>query len=101
MSKAKEPPVRIECAGGCGKFQMVRRSRVDDRYTYIGCGKCEGWNKLRDSLFPIPEGMCLEHDFGVAGGFTGLRLRIATQDERASIGRARVLRDAAIAMLRR
>ena len=29
MSKPKGVPLHWECAGGCGKFQLVRKARVD------------------------------------------------------------------------
>ena len=80
-----------ECAGGCGKFQMVRKSKIEKRWTYIGCGKCEGWERLEEQLRSTREGMVTEHGYQVAGGFRGLRVRIATQEERASMARARAI----------
>ena len=29
MSKSKEAPVKVECMGGCGKYQMIRRSKMN------------------------------------------------------------------------
>lgn len=101
MSKQKEPPIKIDCVGGCGKSQFVRPTKITRNFTHIGCGRCEGWRQLHDSMMPVPDGMCLEHSYGVAGGFVGMRLRIATQEERASIGRARALLDRVQDTLRR
>lgn len=91
-----EKPSKVECAGGCGKFQMVRKSKIEKRWTYIGCGICEGWERLEEQLRSTREGMVTEHDYQVAGGFRGLRVRIATQEERASIARARAIAAAAL-----
>src|SRR5215468_7274862 len=31
MSKSKEAPVKVECMGGCGKYQMIRRSKMNPK----------------------------------------------------------------------
>jgi hypothetical protein len=80
---------KVERAGGCGKFQVVRQSNIEKGWTHIGCDVCEGWERLEGQLRSSREGMITEHGYQVSGAFGGLRVRIATQDERASIARAR------------
>jgi hypothetical protein len=92
-----EKPSKVQCAGGCGKFQMVRKSKIGKRWTYIGCGICEGWERLEGQLRSTREGVVTEYGYQVAGGFRGLRVRIATQEERASIARAEAIAAAALA----
>lgn len=91
---AKTPATRVECAGGCGKFQMTRR--IDPQWTYVGCGKCDGWKKIERDLHPVRYGMALVSGYGAVAGFQGLCLRIATQEERAAFGRARAILAAAV-----
>jgi len=75
---------------------MVRASKIEKNWTYIGCGACEGWERLEGQLRSTREGMLTEHGYQVAGGFRGLRVRIATQEERASIARAKAIAAALI-----
>ncbi|GJE50930.1 hypothetical protein GOFOIKOB_3984 [Methylobacterium tardum] len=91
MSRSSEQPIKIFCDGGCGKSQSVRPSKIDRRYTHIGCGKCEGWVRLKASFRTDRDEMICEYDFYAAGGFEGMRLRIATVEERAALERARAL----------
>lgn len=94
-----EKPCKVECAGGCGKFQMVRQWKIEKNWTYIGCGACEGWQRLEGQLRSTHEGMLTEHGYQVAGGFRGLRVRIATQEETASFARAKAIAAIAAALV--
>lgn len=91
MSRPSEQAITIFCDGGCGKSQSVRPSSIDRRYTRVGCGRCEGWDRIRASFDDPRPDTILVHDFQVAGGFEGLRLRIATVEERASMAQAQAL----------
>jgi hypothetical protein len=92
----RESAIRVECVGGCGKFQLMRQSKIRPSWQYIGCGRCDGWRALEDSLRQVRQGLVLEHTFDVAGGFRGMRLRIRTEEERNAIGRAQALRAMAL-----
>jgi len=46
MSKSKEAPVKVECMGGCGKYQMIRRSKMNPktgRQEEAGGGAGQPW----------------------------------------------------------
>jgi hypothetical protein len=48
---------KVERAGGCGKFQVVRQSKIEKGWTHIGCDVCEGWEWLEGQLRSSREGM--------------------------------------------
>src|SRR5262245_55151478 len=48
MSKSKEAPVKVECMGGCGKYQMIRRSKMNQSLQFVGCMNCEGCRRAED-----------------------------------------------------
>jgi len=103
MSKSKETPVRIECMGGCGKYQMVRPSKLDRSLQFIGCMNCEGCRKAEAlALASRPEGVHMARyingDAGVAG-FGGWSMRLSTPEDEASFARARAIRDASLSMV--
>ena len=61
MSKSKETPVRIECMGGCGKYQMVRPSKLYRSLQFIGCMNCEGCRKAEAWRSPADPKGCTWH----------------------------------------
>lgn len=86
----------ISCAGGCGKTQSVRRSRVRPADYYVcGAFRCEPPQASR------PDGVIRCIDFYAAGGFTGITVRIATAEEWGRVEHARWLRDAAAEIVSR
>lgn len=90
----KKPLTKVECSGGCGKFQMTRKTRGLAAWDAVGCGKCDGWRALEAKK--VPEGMVRVFEFNALAGFHAFRVRVATAEERAAIARARWLRDTAI-----
>src|SRR5262244_1510030 len=94
MSKGKEAPVKVECMGGCGKYQMIRRSKMNQSLQFVGCMNCEGCRRAEGTHLEI-------HVPGHAGvgGFGGWRGRLSTPEHEASFARARALRDAGLALL--
>lgn len=86
--------IRIDCAGGCGKFQLTSKADRLKDFDAVGCGKCEGWIALDRQ--PVPEGMIKVCSFQAVAGFQGFKIRKATEEEQASIARARRIRDAAV-----
>jgi len=48
MSKSKEAPVKVECMGGCGKYQMIRRSKMNQSLQFVGCMNCEECRRAED-----------------------------------------------------
>lgn len=100
MSKSKEKPVRIECMGGCGKYQMIRPSKIDRDVQFYGCGKCDGYRAAKSfALANRSEGVHMLLMFGCVGGFNGWKMQLSTQEDEASFARARAIRDAGLAML--
>ena len=93
----KRPLTKIECSGGCGKFQMTRKTKNLASWDAVGCGKCEGWLALMAK--EIPEGMIRECEMSAFGGFDAVRVRTATAEERDAVARARWLRDAALGIV--
>jgi len=95
MSKSKETPVRIECMGGCGKYQMVCPSKLDRSLQFIGCMNCEGCRKAEAlALASRPEGVHMARYInGHAGvaGFGGWSVRLSTPEDEASFARARAM----------
>jgi hypothetical protein len=95
MSKSKEQPVRIECMDGCGKYQMIRPSKIDKSWTFHGCGKCDGYEPaLIAWRTRIPSGAHAEWTPQAVAGFRGYRMRITTPEHEAAFARARAIRDA-------
>src|SRR5215813_7557407 len=101
--RSKEAPVKVECMGGCGKYQMIRRSKMNQSFQFVGCMNCEGCRRAEDfARANRAEGTHLEiHVPGHAGvgGFGGWRGRLSTPEHEASFARARALRDAGLALL--
>lgn len=92
--KINETFVEIACAG-CGRTQRVRASKVIacDGYT-CSLGRCK-----QNPDFKLPEvldGWICIHEPYAAGGFSGWKIRPATQDEKRSIERAKAIRDAGL-----
>lgn len=95
MTKPKWKPekVTVVCAG-CGREQHIRKSKVlkCDLYT-CSLGSCKlnpDWKPER----PLNAVMVIE--MNAAGGFSGIRFKLPTADDLASIERARAIRDAAL-----
>jgi hypothetical protein len=74
---------KIECAGGCGKFQMTRKA-----------GRL--WLALEPK--PVPDAMIRVYGFYAVTGVHGFKTRTATEEERRPSARARFVRDFAIAV---
>ena len=70
--KAKERAVRVECMGGCGKFQMIRPSKIDRSWPFFGCGKCVGCDA--EERRPVPLGV-----EGLSGGRRLFRLPLSVR----------------------
>jgi hypothetical protein len=93
--KTKKPLVEIRCQG-CGRTQHVRRLEVCDGYT-CSLGSC----RLNPD-FKIPEhqeGFICELVMCAAGGFSGYRIRVASDEDLQAVARARAIRDAGISLL--
>ena len=93
--KTKRPLAEIRCQG-CGRAQHVRRLQVCDGYT-CSLGSCR-----LNPEFKIPEhqeGFICELVMNAAGGFSGYRIRVASEEDLQSVARARAIRDAGIRML--
>jgi hypothetical protein len=102
MAKSKEAPIRIECMGGCGKHQMIRPSKIDRSVQFYGCDNCEGYLKARRyALANRPEGVHMEMVFQAVGGFSGWRMRMSSPEDEAAFARARAIRDAGIALIKK
>jgi hypothetical protein len=88
-----EPRTTIACPG-CGRTQTVRRSRLTrcDIYT-CGLGRCS-----HNPEYKLPERpndlYMVEHVLNAAGGFSGVKFRLMTPEDYASIQRARVIMEA-------
>ena len=103
MSKSKKASVKIECMGGCGKYQMIRPSNIDRDVQFIGCMNCEGCRKAEAlALANRPEGVHMVRHikgYGGVGGFGGCSIRLSTVEDEAAFTQARAIRDAALATL--
>src|SRR5262249_5418201 len=103
MSKSKEAPVKVECMGGCGKYQVIRRCKMNQSLQLVGCMSRQGVDRAAAlARANRAEGTRLEiHVPGHAGvgGFGGWRGRLSTPEHEASFARARALRDAGLALL--
>lgn len=95
MVNRKNPVKHIEVAcAGCGRTQRLRASKV------IPCGgyTCAYGSCKQNPAFhlpKVPEGCVCVLEMRAAGGFSGWTVRIANQEERRSIERAKTLRDMA------
>ena len=94
-NKSTKPSIEIRCQG-CGRTQRTRHVQVCDGYT-CSLGSCR-----INPDFKIPEhqeGFVCELVLNAAGGFSGYRIRVASEDDLRSIARARAIRDAGTGML--
>ena len=94
MFKSREQPIRIECMGGCGKFQMIRPSKIDRSVQFYGCMKCEGCDRAKQyALANRADGvhMCSHMSGAGVGGFGGWSMRLSTPEDEAAFARARDL----------
>lgn len=100
MSKSKKAPVKIECMGGCGKYQMIRPSKIDRDVQFIGCMNCKRCRKAEAlALANRPEGVHMVRHIKGYGGFGGWSIRLSTVEDEAAFTQARAIRDAALATL--
>jgi len=89
-----EPRITVSCAG-CGRTQTVRRSKLItcDHYT-CGLGCCK-----RNPDFKLPDRpndlYVTEYVLYAAGGFAGVKVRLITPADDASVRRARAIMEAA------
>jgi hypothetical protein len=84
----EHPPIRIECAGGCGSFVETRNPRLPQwlaEWSTVGCGRCEGWLALYRQ--EVPAGQVMETAPDPPRPFTAFRIRAATPKELASRAR--------------
>ena len=94
----REAPIVVECMGGCGKYQMIRPSKLDRSLQFVGCMNCEGCRKAEDfAMANRPEGVhmeCRVPGHAGVGGFGGWRMRLSTPEHEAAFARARALANA-------
>jgi Protein of unknown function (DUF3622) len=99
--RTKTPPIRMECMGGCGKYQMISPSKIDKSVQFYGCGKCEGYLKAKEyALANRADGVHMFSMFGCIGGFHGWKMCLSTPEDEAAFARARAIRDAGITLLK-
>ena len=80
--KHRAPLITVECAGGCGKTQSVRQSRIVPADHYF-CSACD------PPTTPRPAGYICTWYHNAAGSFRGVSTRPGTPDELAGVARAR------------
>ena len=94
VSKTGSPPLRWECACGCGKSQMVRRARVDKT--------CEAYVATWECAHRVPrprDGRIRHIVFNACGSFYGLRHAWPDAQEQAALERAAAICAAGVASL--
>ncbi|MBK6998972.1 MAG: hypothetical protein IPH35_03000 [Rhodoferax sp.] len=91
--KSNNPVVRFECAGGCGKFQMVRPSKISKADFYVCNSICQS------RIPPRLPGQIVSIEFGACGGFNGVSYKWPDSAEIESLERARNIKFAGLAQL--
>jgi hypothetical protein len=89
-----EQRVTVSCPG-CGRTQTVRRSKLIrcDYYT-CGLGCCKQNPDFRLPARPN-DLYVIEHVLCAAGGFSGVKFRLMSPEDYASVKRARAIMEAA------
>jgi hypothetical protein len=87
--------VTILCSGGCGRSVTLRKSKVE-KFDYYLCDSRKDGKSCREFIPKCPDGMITVHSMNAAAYFTGISYKIPTEEESASIARAKQIREAAI-----
>lgn len=96
MSKPKGTPLRWECAGGCGKFQLVRKARVDqDCEVYL----CNMGGPCQSKIARPVDGRVWTWVFNACGSFYGVKFVWPDAESIAAAERAREILYAGLAQV--
>jgi len=93
VKQSNNSVVRFECAGGCGKFQMARKTKISKADFYVCNSICQ------DRLPPRLPGQIVSIEFGACGGFNGVSYKWPDSAEIESLERARNIKFAGLAQL--
>ncbi len=87
--------VTILCSGGCGRSVTLRKSKVE-KFDYYLCDSRKDGKSCREFIPKCPEGMIAVESMNAVACFTGISYKIPTEEERASIARAKQIRESGI-----
>ena len=97
IGKNKQPVLRFECAGGCGRFQLVRLKKTSPADYYLCHWTCGSQfpNKLPKRL----PGQILSIEYNACGAFYGMTILWPDHEEKEALEQSRMAQLSCVARL--